>query len=153
MSITSIPSTDADTLDGFSSEGFLRKLTVSDFRKNPATGTAFNPEDINDGSLMTDCTFQALTEYCEIDFGDYFPITEFRHNGFLNVNEDGKFKIQHWDGTAWIDNTIDIMQVKNVWSSWLPLTTFIVTNKIRVVATLMDTYSGFNYMAEMEMRG
>lgn len=143
---------DADTLDGYHAVDLIApSLTVELFQTNAGTGTAINPQQINDNDIGTLCRF-LLDDYVEVVFPASYKISEFRYWGTNSHTEDGRYKIQHWDGAAWIDNTINIPTNPAGWTDWLPLTTIVSTTKIRMVETVADTWP-FNDCFELEMRG
>lgn len=126
-------------------------LTVTDFQLNPGTGTFSYPALLNDNT--TDPTYtSSVAAYVEVDFGDDFTITEFRHSGHDTLNEDGSFKIQHWNGTSFVDNTTGIVTRTGSFSDWISLTTSIVTSKVRIIASVIDS-NGYIKIRELEMRG
>lgn len=126
---------------------------MADFQATPATGTATDPDHINDNKLATIIYMDAIGEYCEITFDDYYYVKEFRYFGASGHNFDGTYKIQHWDGSSWVDNTTGIPTRTNTWSGWTALTKAVRTNKVRWVATALDTRYTRNSPAELEMRG
>ena len=130
-------------------------LTVAEFQTNPATGTFASPANLNDNNVAQFTEADALDEYCEVEWGADKFISCFRHHGDYGAPFAGKFKIQHWDGSQWVDNTIDIDCMYYGWSSWISLTIPIVTNKIRVVCTnILD--GGENErcpIGELELKG
>ena len=72
----------------------------------------------------------------------------------VNHNQDGTYKIQHYEDGAWVDNTVGISTILAAWSPWTALTVPVFTTKIRVVAVTIDPYAGNNnVMAEIEFRG
>lgn len=128
-------------------------LTVAEFQTNPGTGTASNPERLNDNAI-NNLSFDTTIKYVQILFDDYAVIKEFRHYGSALNNGDGKLTIQHLWGTTWVDNTIDIStRNPTSWTAWTPLTTIVITKGIRMFSPVMD--SGFNesHIQELEIRG
>lgn len=130
-----------------------RELTVADFQANPATGTMSMPSSVNDNTTTTTATATPVGEYVEIDFGSIFHVGEYRFYGYASQSGDGTFKLQHWDGEQWVDNTVDIPTRGASWSDWIPLTTPVTTSKVRIVSTLLDTGSDNCLISEWEMRG
>ena len=143
---------DADTLDGYNSTELQVILTVADFQANPATGTADDPQNINNGSVVDSAFFDVEDEYCEIDFGFIALISQYRWMGDeINKYLSDKCKIQHWDGSVWVDNTVDIPVVLNVWTDWTSLTKAVLTSKIRWVISQMSV--GPFRIRELEVKG
>ena len=142
----------ASTLQGFKATDLATPLTVVEFQKNAATGSAENPQRMNDNDTGNQVSMDAINKYAEVDFGRPFYITEFRHFGWASQNQDGYSKIQYWDGYAWQDLNTGIATRVDTWSSWIALTKAVVTNKIRLVATALDTKFSENNTGELEMR-
>lgn len=132
---------------------FIRKLTVVDFQTNTATGDFTQVTQCNDGNVGSFAYTTVIGKYCEIAFDDFYLITQFRSYGRPDIAGDGRFKIQYWNGSAWVDNTVGIAQRLDSWSDWTDLTLAIITNKIRFVATTIDTQHDANYIAELEIKG
>ena len=132
---------------------FIHKLTAINFRNNAATGTATNPQKINDYFVTALCIFDDVGEYCEIEFDEPCYISQFRHYGTAMQSEDGTYKIQHWDGAGWVDNTTSIATRQGSWSAFADLTLAVVTKKIRIIATALDTYNDHNDTNEWEIIG
>lgn len=157
LALARIPATltgkDADTLDGVNSTGFVSFLTVVQFQENAATGTAYQPGRINDNNEVTFPSFDAIGEYCEIEFSELHAISEYRYRGNLLHNEDGHYKIQHWDGEGWVDNTTGISTRDAPWSDWADLDNPVITKKIRIVATAIDTGETQNLPLEWQLKG
>lgn len=132
-------------------------LTADIFRENAATGTANNPARINDNVLQVhgdQSSFDAINEYAEIDLGVHRFVSLFRMYGSEDMSGNGRWKIQHWGGSSWIDNTTDIaILTSTAWGAWTALTTTILTTKIRLVATTLDTAGGENELGELQMKG
>ncbi len=129
-------------------------LTVADFQANAATGTVSEPARLNDNNPALSAIAGVVNQYAEVDFGNIFRITEFRSYGdSSNTGEDGYWKIQHWDGEGWVDNTVNIPTRKTeTFTDWIPLAEAVSTTKIRFVCTLLD-HSANSYIGELEMRG
>lgn len=142
---------DLDTIHTIISEN---RLTVAMFQYNAAFGTATNPAAINDNQIESTSTeFNNINEYVEINFGAPRYIKEFRMYGSGNNTGDGRWKIQHWNGSTWVDNTTSIpIGTVTAWGSWINLTTPEVTHKIRFVCTTVDS-AGLSETDEIEMRG
>ena len=128
-------------------------LTPEDFRTNPGTGTATTPENINDNNVNLRAAFDAIDEYVEVRFDHVYRVNQYRHYGFAFHNADGSMKIQYWDFNldAWIEWVTGIPTNKAVWSEWASATK-IMTNKVRVVATTLDTRGAQNVEGEWEMK-
>ena len=71
-------------------------------------------------------------------------------------DENGRFKIQYWNGSAWIDWAGGIpTTVVNGWSPWTNASS-VITTKIRFVATTIDTRGAggdLSQVQEIEIRG
>ena len=131
------------------------RLTETMFRYNAGFGTASEPFRINDNQTGEDHVgFDNVGEYAEINFGAPRYIKEFRMWGLVVMNGTGRWKIQHWTGSAWVDNTTNItVALTEAWGSWISLTTPEVTHKIRFVCTTLDTANNESYIIELQMRG
>lgn len=147
---TPLTGKDADTVDGYEGAELGEGLTLALFRTNPGTGTVTTPDNINDDDTAT-IIWAVLGQYVDVDWVVTRKVTMFRQYGGT-MNEDGTWKIQHWNGAAWVDNTLDIPTKDLGWTDWINLTTPVITSKIRVVATLIDSY-GQNRIKELEMQG
>lgn len=142
---------------------FFFILTETLFRNIPATGTAdaISPVSrLNDNILQTGdgCVgADAIGEYAEVDFGTFRYVSMYRMYGAGSewIGGSGRWKIQHWNGIEWIDNTINIpIQVLGEWSTWAVLTTPAITTKIRLVCTTVDIDPGeASLIGELEMKG
>ena len=132
----------------------IGRLSTADFKANPATGTWASPERVTDGHLVQ-TTYGTINQYVDIEFNDIFLVTQYRLHGVGGYNGDGTWKIQHWNGIAWIDNTVDVStRGESTWTEWTDLSLPVFTKKIRIVCTLIDS-SGYevNSVHEFEMRG
>ncbi len=140
-------------VDAILAKESITLLTPEIFRENAATGTAKWPERINNGVLESVGTiFDAVGEYCEIDLSLHRYVALYRLYGCEAMNGAGRWKIQHWNGVAWIDNTTDIPTWPyESWTSWTALTTPVITTKIRFVATTLDLINA-NMIGELEMK-
>jgi len=132
-------------------------LNVEDFRENPGTGTATDPDEANDNNTGTYCTFDVVGEYVQFDFPFLATVDEFRYYGHLEQAGNGDYKIQYWNGSAWVDLNTGISTRVDSWSSWTSLTKSVETDKVRWVATTLDENGGdaspLNVLGEVEMRG
>lgn len=134
-------------------EELMNKMSPVFFRLHAATGTAQQPSYLNNNDTGAGAIFNAVDEYCEVDFWSHYIVTQFRYYGATNMVEDGRYKIQYWNGSDWVDlNTNIPTRVTASWTDWTDLTIPVFTTKIRVVATAIDTY-GKNWDGEWEMRG
>ena len=112
------------------------------------------PSSLNDGSVFSSSISDAINEYVEIDFGSDMYVSQFRYVGDDSMAEDGTYKIQHWDGSSWVNNVTGIPTKKLVWSDWTLLSLPVLVTKIRFVATAIDTGNiQGSYCGELEMRG
>lgn len=134
---------------------YFDNLTETYFRVNPATGTCYYPERANDNNSATPADYISIGQYVEIAFTQDYVIREFRVFGNINHIGNGKFKIQHSaKNNIWVDNTINIsVNTLASWGSWINLTTPVLTDKIRIIATTIDTGPNDIYLNEIEMRG
>jgi len=134
-------------------EADYNNLTVADFQANAATGTVNYPEYINDADIDSHAGFDAVDEYCEIAFDKAFRLNKYRYIGYLYHNEDGAYKIQYLNliTGAWTDWVTNIPTRKYTWSDWIAGTT-IVTTKVRIVATALDTAYNSNNPYEFELK-
>jgi hypothetical protein len=129
-------------------------LTVTQFQENAGSGSAADPQNLNDNDTGTKTVFgTAVGEYVEIEFDNEHIVREYRYYGNDNHNEDGTYKIRYWDGTEWIDLNTGISTRLGSWSNWTSLTKEVITNKIRVVAPTLDSDNDRNRPFEWEMRG
>jgi len=134
-------------------EADYNDLTVAAFQANAAAGTATAPERINDTVVGNYAVFDAVAEYCEIAFSKVYRLNKYRYNGYPTHAEDGSYKIQYFNLTtgAWTDWITEIPTRKDSWSSWIADTT-IVTSKVRIVATALDSTFMENGASEWEMK-
>lgn len=127
-------------------------LSVAIFQEQAATGNAVSPQYANDNNTGTFTAINPATYYVEIDFGYAYRIDEFRYYGHASHNQDGTWKIQYWDGSAWQDLNTGLVTRLASWSAWIALSSVVVTTKVRFVSQTIDTGVG-NYLSELEMRG
>lgn len=129
------------------------ELTVADWQKNAATGTATNPEYINDNDTNTFVPFDAVDEYCEIEFDELFYVNAFRYYGNDDQNEDGTYKLQYFDcdTQAWVDWKTGIPTRLGSWSDPADLD-LVLTKKVRIVPTALDSAYGWNIPREWELK-
>lgn len=129
------------------------ELTVADWQANPATGTATEPEKTNDNNDGTYSIFDAVGEYCEIMFNVPFYVNKFRYLGFPTHQKDGTYKLQYFDcdTQAWVDWKTGIPTRLNTWSDWADLD-LVLTKKVRIVATALDTQFSESRSVEWELK-
>lgn len=129
------------------------ELTVADFQANPATGTCTNPENINDNNTVLYASFTAVNQYAEIEFDEPFHVNKFRYFGNGFHNEDGIYKLQYFDcdTQAWVDWKTGIPTRLGSWSAWDDLD-LVLTKKVRIVATAIDTALDISLSGEFEMK-
>lgn len=129
-------------------------LTVADFQTNPATGTATNPENINDNEPdATYAWFTVADQYTVIEFDKVYEVNRYRYIGSGVHNLSGRWKIEYkriTDG-AWVTIASDIPTRDHTWSDWTALTTF-STTAIRITATTLDTGEDANRGYEWEFK-
>ena len=132
----------------------LPMLTVAQFQVNAGTGTAENPQKINDTSVTASVMSDVIGEYAQVLFSHPMWIKEYRHHGISGLAGDGRWKIQIYHDGAWIDNTVAI-PLRNLesWSDWVALTIPVYTQGIRFVATTIDSTYGISSVRELEIRG
>lgn len=137
--------------------GAYTELTVAYFQVYPATGTMPSfPEHVNDNNTGNLSTGWAIGQYCEINLGGAFKLTQFRHYGAIANNGDGVWKIQYYDiaGASWEDWVTGIATRATAdWSNWDSSGGEISTNKIRLVITTVDSGAGGqSNIAELEVK-
>ena len=132
----------------------LPMLTVVQFQANVGTGTAEEPQKINDTSVAASVMFDVVGEYAQVLFPHPMWIKEYRHHGTSGLAGDGRWKIQIYHDGAWVDNTVAI-PLRNLesWSDWVVLTIPAYTQGIRFVATTIDSTFGISSVRELEIRG
>jgi len=127
-------------------------LTAAEFRTNAATGTTTWPDNLNDNDTAAFCAANVIGKYAEVVFPAKSFISQYRYYGNNDNNNDGVSKIQCWNGSVWVDNTIDIPTRGASWSSWKYLNFPCMTTKIRFVCVTVDT-RGENKTGELEIIG
>ncbi|KKN14782.1 hypothetical protein LCGC14_0992680 [marine sediment metagenome] len=122
-----------------------KECLVANYQVNPATGTAgLAPEAINDNNTGTESRLQSIGEYCEVLFEAVMSIKRYRIYGASTCNGTGRYKIQYWDlvNEVWADWVTGIVQrTTNDWTGLVTVSK-VVTDKIRLVCTTVDTASG-----------
>jgi hypothetical protein len=118
-----------------------------------STGDMSSPTRVADGSVATAAYADAIDEYAEIDFGRELRLDQYHLWGDASNNQTGRWKIQHWDGSAWVDNTTAIVANAGSWTDWTALTTPITTSKVRIICTTVDNAINMSKIAELEFRG
>ncbi len=149
--------TDAAVLAYLEEGGLVAAVlaTVADFQTNPATGTAPNPERINDNNTASWDTVDTLLEYEEVDFGKVVIIKRWRQYGSVEHDGSGRFTIQYWDlvAGAWADWSTDI--ATRTLASWSELITetIVYTTKVKIIHTTLDAgpFTDANLVYEMEI--
>lgn len=128
-------------------------LTVEDFQANPATGTAAGPEHLNDNDVIFAARFLNVGEYAQVDFDKVFRLNKHQYIGVDAQNQDGTYKIQYFNliTGAWTDWITDIPTRLDSWSGWQSGST-IITTKVRIIATSIDTLLFTNFVGEWEMK-
>lgn len=148
---------DADTVQGYNVFDIISPLTIEEFQAHPATGDwTTTPGNLNDNDTGTKSQTITVDTYLEVDWGYLRTIAEFRHYGSVQHGGSGRWKIQYWDGFSWVDLNTEIpTRVTANWSGWVALTVAVITTKIRVVATTLDTDPVPDWMDffELEIRG
>jgi len=130
------------------------EATAALFQANPATGTfGYIPQALNDGSVSTPAYANGVDQYAEVDFGRAVAIKRYRQYGRDKNNGNGSWKIQYWNLAtgAWADWVTGIAtRAAESWSDFVT-ETLKYTNKIRLVATVMDTGNDRNNLYELEV--
>ncbi|KKN72879.1 hypothetical protein LCGC14_0405830 [marine sediment metagenome] len=120
------------------------EATVAMFQANPATGTGYWPARINDNDTGTIGGHNAVGEYIEVDFGKVVYIKRWRQYGEFNNGGDGRWKIQYYNLAthAWTDWVTGLAtRSTRDWSGYSTVTE-VLTDKIRSVCEVVDTFSG-----------
>jgi len=135
----------ADILD------LVDKATVAMFQNIAGTGTATNPDRVNDDNVGLSAQF-TINQYAEVDFGRFVGISQWRIYGHASHNGDGAWSLQYWDGTAFVNWETGIAtRVTADWSNLAsPAAGRIFTDRIRIVCTTADTAPG-NYCPQLEL--
>lgn len=145
--------TDTDAMRNEAIRLIPSDLTASGFRVNAATGTATNPERINDNNAGTNAVMDAVNEYCEIVFDKVYRFNKYRYAGYASHVKDGTYKIQYFNHSTdtWTDWVTEISTRDGNWSDWVSDGT-VITSKVRIVATALDTFVNQNFPGEFEMK-
>lgn len=116
--------------------------TLADFQANAATGTfTTEPEKINDNNTATWAKGENVNEYCEIQFGKWVRIDQWRHYGDANHNNDGHYKIEYLGvDLAWHDWKTGIATRG---ASWLGMQNEaeVVCRAVRITITAVDSFT------------
>ena len=140
--------------DGIAAASLYREGTVAGFQANAATGTVQTPANINDNDTGTYILGDAVDEYAEVDFGKVVELTQWRQFGNTNNNGDGSWKIQYYNLSTrtWTDWVTGIATRTTAdWSTFC-VETAIVTDKIRLVCTAVDSGASDSLMMELEVK-
>lgn len=127
-------------------------LEAVDTQYYAATGTCVDPQRINNGSIFDAGLFENIGEYAQIIFPAKAYLTQFRHYGEALNNDDGVFKIQHYLHDAWVDNIINQSTRDETWTAWTNLTTPVFTDRVRIIATTIDSGALKSAMRAIEFR-
>lgn len=144
---------DADTLDGLEAAEMITLLTVEGFQANAGTGTATNPQSINNNNVSSIMVGDAEGEYSEVAFGLPVLIKQWRHYGYAAHEGDGRWKFSYFDG-VWHDweTNIPVSTVAG-WSAFASPAAGVVSCTIfRVTCTTVDTGGYDSRMPEMEVK-
>ena len=160
FALAQIPNTltgkDADTLDGYEAVTLLNPIHLDVFQGYPGTGTATDPEKLNDGSVSDLARFTAVDQYIEVDVQAKYVWREYRIRTVSGNTHEGLLKIQWWDGDSWEDLNTGVRTGGTSgtfsWSAWTALSTEVVTNKMRFVCTQVDAEDNDANCHEVEMR-
>jgi len=130
------------------------EATVADFQKNPGTGTMNYPDGINDGDITTTGKSSAneTNQYIIVDYGELRIIRRWRQHGSDYINGDGSWKIQYYNLSthAWVDWVTGIATRTLSWSNFATETE-VITNKIKLVCTGLDSYGINTTIHELEV--
>lgn len=126
--------------------------TLTDWRRNAATGTCIFPERINSGQVSSTAVFSNVDEYAEIDLGFYRLLNQYRYNGIDAHNKDGSYKLQYYDVDVadWVDWVTEIPTREHSWSEFIAAPA-IRARLIRLVATTLDSKYGSNSASAWEV--
>lgn len=131
--------------------GVALECTLAMYQANAATGTAQNPDDINDNNPASVMLAEPAGEYSEVDFGIVVCIRTWRIYGSNLNNEDGVWKIQYYNLAthAWADWVTGIATNKAVWTA-PSVESEVITDKIRLVCVTVDSV-GISRCGELEV--
>lgn len=120
------------------------ELTLLGFQFNPATGTfSQTPFNINSNDETARAEADTITQYAEVILPAALQITQFRHYGHANNNNDGAWKIEYKNvGGGWVDWVTGIVTRGASWSNWDSTGGTVVAIGIRLVCTTVDTGGG-----------
>ena len=129
------------------------QLTVAQFQAIVATGDATNPTLLNNGMTVETGASFTLNQYVELEFDEFKAITQFRIYPYnIQHNGVGRFAIQYWNGAAWVNWKTGIpTSSTDAWVNWETVST-IVTKKLRIVCTTVDTGDTFSRCIELEVK-
>ena len=129
-------------------------LTVSAFKRYPATGTMGDVAYLNDDVTNNIVVADTVDMYADVNWGVPRRISEYRQFGYTANLGTGRWKIQYWDGSSWVDWVTEIPTRKTAdWSSWTaPAAGPKTTEKIRLVCTTVDNPPYGSMIAELEIR-
>ncbi|GAH28942.1 unnamed protein product [marine sediment metagenome] len=126
-------------------------LLVAEMQERPATGTATDPQKLNDNATGDFMYTGILNQYGEIRFRVPARLSQYRHFGHATSNGDGTWKIEYQDlGGAWHDWVVGIATRVASWTGFVPSGT-ITAIAIRMTATLLDSCAT-NYCGELEVK-
>ena len=152
------------SVDGHMTNVFATKLdglekqividgTATDFRTNAATGTMTNPQYINDNNTNTAALAYNIGEYAEIDLKKIRHLNTYRQHGSLANAGNGRWKLQYfnWLTHAWVDWVTNIpIRTTFDWSAPVSVTA-VITSKIRLVCTTVDTNDARSTIVDLEV--
>jgi len=119
-------------------------------------GDATNIWRLIDGDLVTGMVqAMALNQWAAVHFSVPLHITQFRHYGNDQMNEDGFWKIQYMDANGdWVDWKTGIPTRKASWSGWDSTGGDVIAYGIKVQCTTLDSGAGGSntMMAELEVK-
>lgn len=129
-------------------------LTVALWQANPATGTAHEPQNINDGDVGTIAIFDAVGEEAEVDLGKKYYIDRYRHYGYAGNNADGFYNLYYYDDDleTWVVWVPGISTRVASWSSWIDVDA-ILAQKIKIRCMVRDSNNNESICGELELRG
>ncbi len=128
------------------------EASLAMFQTFGPAGTMISPSNLNDNDTGSSAAADAINEYGEVAFGDVVTIKRWRQYGWVTNNNDGVWKIQYWnvETDAWADWVTGIATRGASWSG-LSTESEVITTKIRLVATTIDTGAGDSRIGQLEV--
>jgi len=129
------------------------EATLGQFGEYVAIGNVDFPERLNDGLTVNSVQADIINEFAQVTFSDLVKIKRWRQFGDIDNAADGEWKIQYWNVVtdAWVDWVTGIpTRATADWSN-LATEAEVVTTKIRLVATALETDHNVNNINELEV--